>query len=397
MVPFKKENILILIKSILIDNANTLKLEKSKFESIRFDTKIKDRGLNLDSIELISVVSILNRFFCLYEIGTDQNLLRAKRVGDWVDLIYDSFNYYYQRNNDLNLTFYTSGTTGNKKMVTHRYSILKYEVDFIYKLLEYPERIFYELLPHHLYGFIFTIMLSNIYNVEVIQFKDKSIQYFKNNITNKDVIVTYPLFWNYINNSIDKFTSNTKGVNSAGKIDKNTISELLKKGITHFYDIYGSTETGGVGYKVNLNDYFTFFDYINYDNSKNIIIKKIGDSNISYPVMDKIKVKNNRFILKGRIDKKIKIGGVNISLNNIKERILKNEYIRDCAVRPTTVNKDKRLKLFIVLKEDYKPTKIIKNNIKKYIKKNFIPAEYPVTIKYGKKIPVNSMGKLIDW
>ena len=101
----------------------------------------------------------------------------------------------------------------------------------------------------------------------------------------------------------------------------------------------------------------------------------------------------------------VQVGGVNVSLNLVREKLMKHPLIKEAAVRIMRPEEGARLKAFIVLKDNAKngcePNDLhiqhIYADIEQYINKNFTTAERPKSISYGLKLPINKMGKSSDW
>ena len=101
----------------------------------------------------------------------------------------------------------------------------------------------------------------------------------------------------------------------------------------------------------------------------------------------------------------VQVGGINVSLHLVREKLMKHPLIKEAAVRMMRPEEGARLKAFIVLKENIEdgsaPNDLhfqqIYADIEHYINQNLSTAERPKSITYGRKLPLNKMGKSSDW
>ena len=120
--------------------------------------------------------------------------------------------------------------------------------------------------------------------------------------------------------------------------DASDLCKLLLK--QNAFELFGSTETGGIGYRQQLqaDTPWTFFKQVT---------PKLGDQNclslkspwISYENSDYYQssdqcelLENKQFVLKGRIDRIVKIEEKRISLVEVESRLNELEWIRESAV-----------------------------------------------------------------
>lgn len=118
------------------------------------DLLLDEQGLGLDSLERLSVASALNEALHLHDSGVEDLLLVRRRFGEWVHLAGMGLDHAGQR-----MTFRTSGSHGAPKPCTHALALLEQEVDFLATLLDGRRRVFSAVPAHHIYGFLFTVLL----------------------------------------------------------------------------------------------------------------------------------------------------------------------------------------------------------------------------------------------
>jgi long-chain acyl-CoA synthetase len=118
------------------------------------DMPLDGDGLGLDSLEMLAVASALNETLHLHESGIEDLLLARRTVGDWVTLAAEGLEHFSAR-----LTFRTSGSSGQPKPCTHELVNLQQKVEYLGSLLSGRRRVLAAVPAHHIYGFLFTVLL----------------------------------------------------------------------------------------------------------------------------------------------------------------------------------------------------------------------------------------------
>ncbi|MGN0914908.1 MAG: hypothetical protein ACI4NE_00950 [Succinivibrio sp.] len=165
-------------------------------------------------------------------------------------------------------------------------------------------------------------------------------------------------------------------------------------------EIYGSTETNILGYrKIECGDEW-------FTPVKSLHIEQIGESFvISSPFFeerltleDHLLIENDRFIVKGRVDKVVKLEERRVSLTLIEEISKKLDHVIDAYALP--VEKVNRTYIGLVLAVDNDLYAEIDENRHSYVKylreelkQHMQAASIPRFIRFVKEIPVNSMNK----
>ena len=90
----------------------------------------------------------------MHESGIEDYLLVRQTLGEWTHIAQTSLSRFSAR-----LTFRTSGSTGVAKSCSHQLDALWQEVREIAPLLKGTRRIFSAVPRHHIYGFLFTMLL----------------------------------------------------------------------------------------------------------------------------------------------------------------------------------------------------------------------------------------------
>lgn len=254
--------------------------------------ELSKEPFNLDSLAIIEFATSVNQFFGLYRNSMEELLLRYQNLRSWRDIVLDSLQSYSE-----GLIFFTKGTTGVQKPIYQSFNDLLKEAKFLAKLFKNYNRLLTAVRIHHIYGFLYSILLpkfrefNSIEHLEVIP----SNKFFE--AKNGTLIVSTPTIYSQISNLFGEFNSNIGAISSTEPMSESLYNLLKERGISKIYEIYGSSETLGVGYRLEFNSPYRLFDYLE-------------PNSIEPKLQDYIEWINKRdFKLKGRKDGAIKVRG----------------------------------------------------------------------------------------
>jgi len=365
------------------------------------EMSIKKGGLEADSLELLTIAGNVNKMFHLFETGVEEYLLRYTSIGDWTEIVLKSL-----ARNHQTLTFSTSGSTGKEKDICHQWDELVQEIRFFATVFKLSKRIISMVPCHHIYGFLFTILLPKIMNIPVVDIRAVSIGKLDNILKAHDLIVSVPVLWEYLDRSISSNNCHAlekiDGISSTAPCRIELIESLKNKGLQKITEIFGSSETSGLGYRHSPHSPFRLLPFLNHvtdrHSNDSMIEKQLpsGDKRFFNSVDYLEWVDSRRFYPVKRKDGCVQVGGINVFPEYIAQKINAHPDIKNCAVRLMNPTEGDRLKAFVVLKGNdlslYR-----KNEIKQWIRKQFTGVERPVSVLFGRVLPRNEMGKLKDF
>ena len=119
------------------------------------DSLMIDQDLATDSLELMQLATALAQAPHMHEAGIEDYLLMRRGLNDWVEIIANSLDIY-----SATISFITSGTTGFPKACPHELAVLLQEAAFLAELFPGTKRLYIAVPSHHIYGFLFTILLG---------------------------------------------------------------------------------------------------------------------------------------------------------------------------------------------------------------------------------------------
>ncbi|MEJ7607956.1 MAG: AMP-binding protein [Bryobacteraceae bacterium] len=163
-------------------------------------TEIGSGDLYTDSLELLQLASAVDQMFHLHETGVEEYLLRYRKLSDWAEIVSTSLQKKAER-----LTFRTSGSTGKPKSCEHRIADLEQEVEVHAALFPDCGRILTLVPLHHIYGFIWTVMLPQQLGVEILDVRRWSPSKLFNQLRSGDLLIGTPTVWQNISDSVGSF------------------------------------------------------------------------------------------------------------------------------------------------------------------------------------------------
>lgn len=390
-----------LLRNFMLDLFNwemaILKPSFSKKISTNYLSEISfgESGLGLDSLEMLSLSISLSRSIHIHESQLPDNFLSKNSLEDWQRTALESLNIFSER-----ISFKTSGSSGKKKYCTHALTNLEEEALVLSKILPGRRRIFRAVPSHHIYGFIFSILLPRYLSqpIEIIDVRGLSPNAMIPMLKQGDLVIGYPEFWKYLDEAEFTFPPDVIGVNSSGPCPEQIGLNLLERKLSTFFEVYGSSETAGVGFRQHPSDHYILLSFWKRGQTDDQVERlEVNDVVQSYHLQDQLNwTSHSTFFVIGRNDDIVQIAGNNVSLNNVKNVLKQHPLVLDVAIRLMGVDEGARLKAFLVLKDNIHDANFL-SNLDKFIDTTLKPHERPKSIKIGRNLPTNNMGKLCDW
>lgn len=353
------------------------------------DTRLEEgEGVGIDSLALLDVVARVNQFFHLHEVGSEDYLFVRRSIGQWVDVVYESL----KLRND-NFTFQSSGSTQTPKTLTHPRADLDQEVAFWAKRFNERKRILAYLPPHHIYGFLFTVLLPEALGVEVVDARTQGGPSVLARLSQPgDLIVTTPVAWAQCHNKAALFAPDCWGVSSSAPLDLKVWHGLAPSLITGLSEVYGSSETLALGWRETPEDGFTPLAY--WQTGQDRWTRNGKD----FACPDRLSFEDDgRFHVLGRHDGAIQIGGFNVHPEKVAHCLKNHHHVEDAHVRTFDHGGEKRLKAFVIPAVNEEDMDQLEIALRQYCRAELNGPEQPLQYRFGDQFPRNDMGKLADW
>ncbi len=353
------------------------------------DTLLREGDLALDSLSLTRTAIAAASFFDLYSVNRQELLLAGKSIGQWTESIAES----YQLGAD-GIHFKSSGSTGLAKSVHHPSAFLLQEAR-AWAIQLAPlglKRAVLACPAHHIYGCIWGVWLPQVLGIETLVVSPLALPAC---LRDGDLLITVPPVWDYLAPAGQHMPQRVLGINSTGPLREETRSTLAQ-GSQEVWEIYGSSETAGIASRPVTASHYTLLEHWARGAAAHTLVRRCPDGiSRAFDLPDVVEWINPRELRPvKRRDQAIQIGGHNVSAQWVAEQIQQLPHVKACAVRAHLQGGDSFLKAFIVLDED---TETLRHDMAFLIRMQLPNYAMPKHLSFGSALPVNGMGKLIDW
>ncbi len=345
--------------------------------------------------------------FGLGDAGIDDYLLARPTVSDWSELIASVL-----RERDAQVVFRTSGSTGAAREVAHRFADLTDEAAHFAEIVD-PDGTFHVTVPtHHIYGFIFGALVPSLAGQPIAEARGLALARVRP--APGDVIVAFPHALSILDRNGALVAEGLSVVSSTAPCPPELAQSVRASGV-RLIEVYGSTETAGVGFRETSGPYRLLPIWqragngirrrgdIPRRNDDNIAATpdtaRVSDSmEIDLPdavaLPDNVEWMDDRHFLPiRRTDSAVQVGGVNVIPSEVEGVLTAHPSVTAASVRLMQPSEGVRLKAFIVPSGPEYSEAELRAHVTHHLPSAARPAVYTV----GAALPRNDMGKLCDW
>lgn len=353
--------------------------------------------LDVDSLEALALASRLSEMLHIHRSGIEDYLLAKLRLQDWTSVALTSLRRF-----SADLTFHTSGSSGTPKPCTHSYDWLWQEVAALRTLFAGRRRVLSAVPCHHIYGFLFTVLLPQALGLqsgETLDLRASSPAALTNILCPGDLVVAHPDYWRAAQRSASTVPSDVIGVSSGGPCEEALARALQTWGLAQLVQIFGSSETGGIGWRTDGTGPYTRFPYWQAQEKACAVVRCLPDgASACFALQDSLTwIDEHRFFPQGRRDQVVQVGGVNVSPGRIAEALKQHPAVSDAQVRLMRPDEGNRLKAYIVPQDVRADREALAQTLATWVRDHFPPVERPVAFTFGSALPRQSNGKPSDW
>jgi 4-coumarate--CoA ligase (photoactive yellow protein activation family) len=191
------------------------------------------------------------------------------------------------------------------------------------------------------------------------------------------------------------------GVSSTAPCPDPVAEAARRSGLTALFQIYGSSETGGLGWRTSHRDDYRLLPYLEHDAAhQGGIARTLPDGRCEIVhAQDELSWSGPRsFGVGARRDGAVQVGGVNVFPARVRTALLEHPEVLDCAVRLMRPDEGVRLKAFIVRRgADIGDEQDFLRRLRAWIDVRLAPPERPKALTVGASVPRGAMGKPADW
>jgi acyl-coenzyme A synthetase/AMP-(fatty) acid ligase len=309
---------------------------------------------------------------------------------------------------DFLFIYYTSGSTGMPVAALKTKENILSEIEVITALLEkyHIKKVIVTVPFIHLYGTLFGLIYPLVNNIDVI-IKEHFLPFdLLDMIDEYTMVVTTPLYIKALNKlSGTKNLDRSLFISSTAPLDTDSIILFNQKYKADIMQVFGSTETGGIAYKMSNTECWTPFKTVSIDvNEKNELIvrspfvsKRLFEDNFfidthgAIETFDYIEKDENNFKLIGRSSKIFKLAGKRYSTIQI-EQILESQKSIDKALVYVEMEEEAlRGEYLDITIESQKHYAV--SEIRKILRDKLSNLKFGIKLNIVEKIPVNKIGK----
>jgi len=349
--------------------------------------------LGADSLDLMGAATALADFLGFARAGMDDALLARTRLSDWVATARASLAI-----DDSALTFRTSGSSGAPKRCSHTLAGLWREVDELARLAPGRRRMLVAVPAHHIYGFLFTVLLPQASGaaLPVLDMRGASPAALAGMAQPGDLVVGHPDFWGQVAELGTALPPDVVGV-SSGAPCPDTTARLLHSGGMRLLQVYGSSETAGVGWRERAGEPYRLFPYWRRGAPENTVERTVAGAIETYTLQDRLEwIDGEYFVPNGRIDQAVQVGGTNVFPAYVAEVLEMHPGVAQCAVRLMRPDEGRRLKAFVVPAGGFAPAPL-RTELASWLAEHLTPPERPAAFSFGPALPRQPGGKPADW
>jgi len=256
----------------------------------------------------------------------------------------------------VDIKLFTSGSSGLPKAICKSLQMLDSEImrlEYLWGDLLADTRIMSSVSHQHIYGLLFRILwplcAGRAFQRVDLVYPEQLISTASHNHT----LISSPALLKRLPS--DANSSPYRAIfSSGGPLSLASAQQCKQLFSLYPLEVFGSTETGGIGYRQQLQvtTPWRFFPGIVSQLDKNNCLNLLSpwiDENSWYQTSDQCELlQNNQFMLKGRIDRIVKIEEKRISLIEVEQHLNQLEWIEESTV--LVIDDINRLSLGAVIK-----------------------------------------------
>jgi 4-coumarate--CoA ligase (photoactive yellow protein activation family) len=358
-----------------------------------------EHDLGLDSLEFLHVAGRLSGALQMHRSGVEDYLLARRTLGEWVDIATVALQHH-----DAELTFGSSGSTGQPKRCTHLLARLTQEADALAALFPGRRRVLCAVPGHHIYGFLFTQLLPQRLGLDgarIVDVRSHVPAALPRHAAPGDLVIGHPAFWQAALADGLAFPDDVVGVSSTAPCPDEVAAQAERCGLRALVQVYGSSETAGIGWRISHCEDYCLFPYLARTGAGERDLARTLPDGGTAPVEapDVLAWSGQRtFAVCARRDGAVQVGGINVYPERVRAALLAHPGVADCAVRLMHPDEGTRLKAFIVRRpHDATADRDFLRDLRAWIDARLPAPERPKAFTLGPRLPVTAMGKPADW
>lgn len=352
------------------------------------ERRLDEADLGADSLGRLQLAGQVAETFDLRRLGREDLLLARRRVKDWLDLAAESW-----AAGPAQVTFHTSGSQGAPQRVSHPVARLWAEACVLARDLADRRRVVALVPAHHIYGFLWTVLLPARLDVPVLDLAGADPTGLAGHLGPGDLVAGVPAQWRYLAAAPAWAPADAVAVSSAGPLPPETARALTQDaGFARAIEVFGSTETGGLGWRSDPEAAFRLLDTWQPKTAADNTLRRADDGSTAAPPDRLDWLDARHFLPVGRRDRAVTIGGVTVHPQAVARKLAARPGVAKARVRPA----EGRLKALAVPQPGQDGPELAEA-LRSWAQTALPPAERPLRIQTAARIPTDALGKETDW
>lgn len=351
------------------------------------------------------LIAAVSTFFGL-EAPATQMLLSKDTYAEWAFVVAQAL----REQETICVTFHTSGSTGTPRPYVFTIRDIEAELHSLAPHFAGRRRIISVMPVHHVFGFVFALMLPRCLGIPSIHKPPLPTADFFATLESGDLVLAFPIFWkSFLNMNRSDVPPNVHGVSSAAPCPPEIIERLTGETyqrplLGRMTEIYGATEFGAIGIRTACHGPYTLLDH--WDRAPFHLPGTEGGAHWGIrrvygpaePLPDDTIWEDERhFMTLRRKDHAVQVGGFNVYPLQVAETLKEFHAVQDCAVRLMRPDEGSRLKAYVVLKRNFSPTPQLVGEMRQWLATRLSPPAIPKSFCFGEGLPYTPSGKAADW
>ena len=357
--------------------------------------------LGADSLELLNLTMALADAASVRDPQAASSLYEQPSLGHWLDMAEQGLRAHQMEATEACMRFRTSGSTGAPKGCSHTLASLMQEMQAMAQVIGPVQRIVSSVRSHHIYGFLFTVLLPHAMgrpDLPLLDLQGRPPIGLDTLLRPGDLVIGFPDWWRAVGRLPARLPKGIVGITSTAPCPDDICEAVMANGLSRLLHIYGSSETSGVGWRdwpeagYQLHPFWTRIA----EQEQTLVRHFPSGQTTTVDLQDQMNwLAPDRFQPGPRLDGAVQVGGVNVHLGQVRQRLLKQAGVADVALRLHDFAGQARLKAFVVPWNDAPAD--LAAQLQAWAARHLAPAARPVHYTVGTEVPRNSMGKPGDW
>lgn len=365
------------------------------------DTRAADlltnpRHFGFGSLDMVELARRFAHSLGLDRTGVSDLLLARRSAEGWTGVAQRSLAI-----DDSLLSFYSSGSTGDPSPTAHSLNKLQREIDVFTTQLPAPGRIVSTVPAHHIYGFIWGLLLPSTLACERLRVHPAQSlpDTWAQQLRNDDLIVATPDIWSMLIAQKVSLPASFTGISSTAPLPAATAMAIRKQyPDATLLEVYGSSETAGLAWRQQDNAPFTLLPFWTLVQQHDSWLVRDNDDGRQLALNDELQQHDERhFTLLGRTDPVIQIHGHNINLAQLATTLQRHDDVAEARVRSDTHDGETELHFFVVLEQTPDNLRTWCQSFSEWLAAALGNTPPPRSVVIAPAFPVTMLNKAVAW